>query len=212
MLLFFILLLIVFSIPAVQTSLAEKLTNTLRKNNDINIEIGRVSISYFGDVKINEIFIEDHHQDTLIYTKELRTSLLSLGNIINNSPNLGKTTLKQFKMRMHRYEGEDSDNMSVFISKFSSDSTSSAKPFTLSVSNLEVLDGKYSFIDENNKYPEIIKFDELGINADDFIVENSEIRADINLIRAHDRRGIQINKLSTNFLYNPTDMRLWKRS
>ena len=208
LLLLFILLLIVFSIPAVQTSLAEKLTKTLRENNDVNIEIGRVSLSYFGDVKINEIFIEDHHQDTLIYTKELRTSILSLGNIINNSPNLGKTTLKQFKMRMHRYEGEDLDNMGVFISKLSSDSTASTKPFTLSVSNLQVLDGKYSFIDENNKYPEIIKFDELGINADDFIVEGPEIRAAIKLIRAHDKRGMQINRLSTDFLYNPTDMRL----
>jgi len=208
LLLLFILLLIVFSIPAVQTSLAEKLTRTLRENNDVNIEIGRVSLSYFGDVKINEIFIEDHHQDTLIYTKELRTSILSLGNIINNSPNLGKTTLQQFKMRMHRYEGEDLDNMGIFISKLSSDSTASSKPFTLSVSNLQVLDGKYSFIDENNKYPEIIKFDELGINADDFIVEGPEIRAAIKLIRAHDKRGMQINRLSTDFLYNPTDMRL----
>ena len=208
LLLLFILLLIVFSIPAVQTSLAGKLTRTLRENNDVNIEIGRVSLSYFGDVKINEIFIEDHHQDTLIYTKELRTSILSLGNIINNSPNLGKTTLQQFKMRMHRYEGEDLDNMGIFISKLSSDSTASSKPFTLSVSNLQVLDGKYSFIDENNKYPEIIKFDELGINADDFIVEGPEIRAAIKLIRAHDKRGMQINRLSTDFLYNPTDMRL----
>ncbi|MDN3593990.1 translocation/assembly module TamB domain-containing protein [Zunongwangia endophytica] len=188
--------------------MADKLTKSLKENNNVNIDIGRVSLSYFGDVQVNDIFIEDHHQDTLIFAQELRTSILGLGNLLNSSPKLGKTTVQDFTMRMRRYEGEDLDNMGVFISKLNSETSSESKPFKLNVSNLQVLDSRYSFIDENNKYPEIIKFDELSINADNFGVDGAEITADIKLIRAHDKRGMQIKRLSTNFLYNPTEMKL----
>jgi hypothetical protein len=88
LLLFFVFLLILFSIPAVQTSVAKKLTNSIQERSDVNISVGRVSFSYFGKIKLNDVYVEDHHNDTLLNVQELRTSLLSVTNLLNNTPGL----------------------------------------------------------------------------------------------------------------------------
>ncbi|WP_417887479.1 translocation/assembly module TamB domain-containing protein [Zunongwangia sp.] len=204
----FVLILIVFSIPGVQTSVAKKLTNSLQENNNVVIRVDRVSLNYLGDVLLNGIYIEDHHQDTLVYVNELRTSLINVNQILKNKPSLGSTTIKGLEMNMRRYKGEDSDNVNVLVEKLDSGSKKSSTPFVLKVADLQVFDSKFSYVDENNKYPDILKFESLNINADDFMVDGSEITADIKLIRTFDRRGIKIQRLSTQFLYNPTDMQL----
>ncbi|MGA9326039.1 MAG: hypothetical protein WBV47_08325, partial [Salegentibacter sp.] len=67
LLLLFILLLIIFSIPAVQTGVAKRLTDSLHEKNNVNVSIGSIKIGYLGKVKLKNIFVEDHHEDTLIY-------------------------------------------------------------------------------------------------------------------------------------------------
>ena len=72
------------SIPKVQTSLGKSATNYLRTTFNVDINIEKVNLAFLGDVQLNEIFIRDHHLDTLIYAKNLTTSIFSYRNIINN--------------------------------------------------------------------------------------------------------------------------------
>jgi len=65
----------VSSIPSVQTSVANQLTDFLYEKYDAKIDVESLSVSYDGRVVLEEVFIEDHHQDTLITAKEIRTML-----------------------------------------------------------------------------------------------------------------------------------------
>ena len=168
--------------------------------------MGRVSFSYFGKVKLNEIYVEDHHQDTLLNIQELKTSILSLSNLINNTPKLGNTTAKGFTLKMRRYKGEDRDNLSVLLEKLRTEPTGDPKTFDLLISSIEVQDGYYSFIDENNQNPEIVSLSKLQINAEDLHIIDEDVSVKINSLKAQEGRGFDIQKLATDFSYSPTKM------
>lgn len=204
--LFFILLLIIFSIPAVQTSVAGRITKSLKENNDVNVSVERVSLGYFGKVKLNGILVEDHHADTLMHARQLRTSILSLSNIVAGNPSLGFTQLDGFRLKMKKYEGEDKDNLAIFLDKLKKEPTGDPKVFYMDVSSVEILNGHYSFINENLDTPEIIILDQVALLANNFEIEDSKISAEITNIRGDEKRGLNINHLSTDLTYSPTGM------
>ncbi|WP_257710598.1 translocation/assembly module TamB domain-containing protein [Gramella sp. MT6] len=199
---------IVFSIPAVQTSVAKRLTDSLREKNDVNLSIGRVSLTYFGNVKLNEIYVEDHHEDTLLTAKEIRSSILSLGNLINNSPNLGDTRIEGLNLQMRRYKDEDRDNLGILIEKLRKEPTGDSVHFELHAKNVQVLNSKYSYIDENLDAQDVVIVDSLNIYANELQIDDENIDIDIGMLRGYEHRGIEIDNLSTQFHYDPTNMHL----
>lgn len=206
--LFFILLLIIFSIPAVQTSVAGILTNSLKKDKKIEIDIDRVSLTYFGNVKLNGIFVKDHHGDTLINARVVRTSILSLPNLIGGNPSFGSTNVEDFDLRMKKYSGEQSDNLNIFLEKLKNEPTGDSAVFELNVSKVQVRNGHFSYTDENRDTPNLIVLDSLFLYTDDFKINGPEISTTIEMLRANEQRGLRINNLSTDFYYSPTKMKL----
>ncbi len=186
--------------------MAKKLTKSIRENSDVNVNVGRVSFSYFGKVKLNDIYVEDHHKDTLLTIDELRTSILGISNLINNNPNIGSTTAKGFNLEMKRYKGEDSDNLTILLDKLKSQPSGNPKDFHMNVSDIYIQNGHYSYVDENNESPEVIKLDSLNLQAENLNVVNDRFSVDINSMQALEGRGTKINNFSTKFSYSPTRM------
>ena len=61
--------------------------NNLNKSFGTNISIGKVAITPFGSVKLGEVLVLDHHQDTLFYIKKLNTSIFKFQeNLRSGSP------------------------------------------------------------------------------------------------------------------------------
>ena len=79
-----VFLVIIFSIPAVQTSLANIVTDNINKEYGTNLEIKKVDLSLLGSVSLKGIEIRDHHLDTLIFVDRLKTSLLDAKRILEN--------------------------------------------------------------------------------------------------------------------------------
>ena len=206
LLLLFVIILIIFSISAVQTGVANRITTSLKEKNNVNISIDRVSLTYFGRVKINGIYIEDHHKDTLIFSEELRTSLPGLSNLLSNNPNLGNTYLEGLEVNMRKYKGEDRDNLGQFIQKLSSQPTGDSTQFELLVDRVEISDGNYSFINEDSENPEFLVLDSLNIYARNLKIKGSEVSVIIEGLKGKEKRGLNIDNLSTRFLYSPEQM------
>ncbi|MEP6261944.1 MAG: translocation/assembly module TamB domain-containing protein [Gillisia sp.] len=182
------------------------MTNSIRERSDVNLSVGRVSFSYFGKVKLNQVYVEDHHQDTLLYARELNTSLLSLRNLINNTPNLGNTTADGLKIKMIRYKGEETDNLSIILAKLRKEPTGEPKPFELFIRDIYVKDGYYTFIDENLEVPVILEFKDLNLQAEDLKVVDSDFTVSINTLSAREVSGLEVVHMSTQFSYSPTQM------
>ena len=206
MLLLFIILLIVFSIPAVQTSVARKITNSLRESKDVDITIGKVGITYGGKLDLRDVLIRDHHEDTLIYSQQVATSLTSFRSLLNNNPTLGSTNARNLQFYLKIYEGEDRDNLNIFLNKLKSEKKKEAGSFLLTIDDLEVLGGKFSYVNENASNPEFVIIDNLNLNASDFLLENSDIYVDIRKLSGLEKRGLEIDFLSTDFSYTKENM------
>lgn len=206
--LFFIILLIVFSIPAVQTSVARKVTKSLKESKDVDISVGRVGITYSGKVDLRDVLIKDHHEDTLIFSQKVVTSLGSFTSLINNNPTLGNTTARNLQFDLKIYEGEDRDNLNILLNKLKSKKKKKSSSFLMSVEDLEVINGRFSYVNENANNPEILVLNNLNLNAADFFLENSDISVDIRKLSAQEKRGLEIDFLSTDFSYTSEAMTL----
>ena len=87
------MIIIFLSSSAVQTYLANKLTNIINEKFDAGIHINRLGLNWKGEVDVRDVYIEDHYQDTLIYSKRLVTNILSINNLVQGNLDFGTIKL-----------------------------------------------------------------------------------------------------------------------
>ena len=199
------LLIIVFSIPAVQTWAATKVTDSLNETYGTSIHIKRLGLNWKGEVDIREVFIADHHNDTLIYSKELQTNILSFKNLIKGDLGFGKIALTKAKLYIKTYKGEDEANITIFADKFDSGKESTS-PFSLFGNDVSMRDSKVRISDENLDKPEIFSLSEVNIFASGFQITGPDIEAKIKDFSFLEDQGIRVESMKTDFSYTLTEM------
>ena len=202
------LIIIIFSIPAVQTIVAKKVTKVLNESYGVDININRIGLNWKGEVDIREAYIADHHKDTLIYSKELQTNLLNIENLIKGNLDLGAVFLDHAKLYVKTYKGEDNDNLSIFANKFSTGKPPTGEPFTLFSTQVTLTNGTIKVIDENLETPELVVLTGVNLEADDFEIIDVDIKAEINKLALKTDWGIEIKDLQGDFNYTATEISL----
>ncbi|AXP82841.1 hypothetical protein CJ739_3781 [Mariniflexile rhizosphaerae] len=207
MLLIFIILVLILSIPAVQTSLGKYATKRLNDEFKTNINISRVSLQLNGDVELKNIYIEDYKQDTLINIAELNTSIISINNLIKGELTFGDVDIQDLIFNIKTYKGEAETNLDVFVQKFEDDNPrKSPSTFLLSSSDVSIYNGIFRLLDENRETTKLLEFTKLNINATNFLINGSNVSARINTLAFKDSRGLVMKNMMTNFSYTLTDM------
>jgi len=195
------------SIPPVQTALGKHLTNKVNEDFGTNINIGKVGLQFNGDVELKEIYIEDYKKDTLIAIQELNTSILNFRNLSNGKLNFGDIDIMDLILNIKTYEGEEDTNLDVFVARFDEDNPRTEKSgFLLSSSDVSIYNGTFRLIDENRETHKVLEFNDLNINATDFVIDGSDVRTRINTLAFKDSRGAHIQNLMTNFEYTLSHM------
>ena len=196
------------SIPAVQTSLGKYATEKLNEDFGTNINIEKVGLQFNGDVELKNIYIEDHKKDTLISIIELNTSILSFKKLYGNKLTFGDVDIEGLIFNLKTYECETETNLDVFVAKFDEESSGEKKAstFLLSSSDVSITNGEFKLIDENREPQQVFVFNDLNINATDFLILGPDVSARINKFRFNDTRGVKIKNLTTNFTYTLKDM------
>ncbi|MDY0781080.1 translocation/assembly module TamB domain-containing protein [Tenacibaculum sp. IB213877] len=195
------------SIPAVQSKLAKIATNFINKEFNTHIVVKKLDLSLLGSIQLKQIEIRDHHQDTLIFVKNLKTSLRNAKMVLDNKVNLGDATLTGVHFYMKTYKGEDSDNMNIFIDNFDNGSqTKSVTPFILRTKNIYIDDLTYKLINENKENTLQFAAYNAGGNLQNFSLIGPNITADIKGLYFTENRGVHITSLSTDFAYTKTNM------
>ncbi|WP_409447396.1 translocation/assembly module TamB domain-containing protein [Mariniflexile rhizosphaerae] len=205
--LIFIILVLILSIPAVQTSLGKYATKRLNDEFKTNINISRVSLQLNGDVELKNIYIEDYKQDTLINIAELNTSIISINNLIKGELTFGDVDIQDLIFNIKTYKGEAETNLDVFVQKFEDDNPrKSPSTFLLSSSDVSIYNGIFRLLDENRETTKLLEFTKLNINATNFLINGSNVSARINTLAFKDSRGLVMKNMMTNFSYTLTDM------
>ena len=208
MLLFFFLVSIVLSIPGVQTRLAKTLTNKINESFQTDIIIKRVDLSLLGSVQLKGVEIKDHHKDTLLYVKKLRTSILNARKVMKGDVNLGSVSLDGVRFNLKTYKDELDDNLTSFVSKFDTDTPrdSLSKPFMLQTSNIYISDLSFVLSDENNANPIALSLINGGGSLSDFKIEGPNVYTNIRGLYFLDHRNLEVTNLTTDFSYTTKNM------
>ena len=199
---------LLLSIPAVQTRLGKYATSRINEDFGTNINIEKVGLQFNGDVELLNIYIEDYKKDTLISINELNTSILSVRKIIyDNKLTFGDVDIEGMLFNLKTYKDETDTNLDVFVEKFAEDNPSQEKSdFLLSSSDITILDSEFRLVDENKEDSEIFTFNNLNINATDFLILGPDVSARINKLGFIDNRGLEVTNMTTNFGYTLTGM------
>ena len=200
------MLIIILSIPAVQTKIAKKVTDSLNETYGTDIQIERLGLNWKGEVDIRNVFIRDHHKDTLIYTEILQTNILSIKKLIEGDLDFGFLELENTKLFVTTYKDETNDNLSIFAEKFDNSDTIEVKPFQLLTRDVSLINADVRVSDENEDEPIAVYFKNLNLDAEDFQINGPEITASINSISFFETRGIEVKNASVLFKYTPTEM------
>ena len=203
----FIILVLVLSIPPVQTALGKYVTDRVNEDFGTNMNIGKIGLQFNGDVELKDIYIEDYKKDTLIAIQELNTSILNYRNLSNGKLNFGDIDIYDLVLNIKTYQGEEDTNLDVFVARFDEENPSTQKSgFLLSSSDVSIYDGIFRLIDENRQTHKLLEFTDLNINATNFVIDGSDVNARINTLAFKDSRGAHIQNLMTDFEYTLTYM------
>lgn len=203
----FIILVLFLSIPAVQTRLGNHVTKRINNDYGTNINIGKVGLQFNGDIELKEIYIEDYKNDTLINILELNTSVISFKNLIDNKFAFGDIDIDGLTFNLKTYEGERDTNLDVFVAKFDEDNPRTEKSdFLLSSSDVSISNSTFKLSDGNRERIQVLRFDNLNINATNFLINGSDVSMRVNKLAFIDSRGLSMKNLKTNFSYTLQDM------
>jgi len=201
---------LIFSIPAVQTKLANYATDRINKDFGTNLKIDKVKVSLISwDTAIEGIYAEDEKKDTLFYINNLTTSVLDMNNLIKGQLEFDGIDLDGLLLKLKTYKGEKESNLEVFIDKLDDGKPrkEGTPPFKLLSSSVNITNSRFQLIDENLEKPKTLDFKDLNIKSDTFLILGPDVRADIAALSFQSRRGPFVEKLKTDFKYSKTQMR-----
>lgn len=210
LLLICILSTLIFSLPIVQTLLAQYATKKINDQYGTNINIERLRVSLISwDTALEGVFVEDYQKDTLFYINELKTSILSVGNLAQGNLEFGDIAVDELNFKLKTYFGEEGTNLEVFVDKLDDGKPRppGTPPFSLSSSYVDIKKSKFQYLDDNLEKSTILNFDSLHIGAADFKILGPDVTADIQNMGFYSNRGLKVNQLATNFTYTKEQMR-----
>ena len=85
----------------VQTLLAQFATKKINDQYGTHINIERLKVSLISwNTGLEGVFIEDYKQDTLFYVNELKTSILSINNLVQGNLEFGDISVDKLNFKL----------------------------------------------------------------------------------------------------------------
>lgn len=203
-----ILFLIILSIPKVQSYIAFLATDDINSKYDTNVDIERVSISFFGNIKLKNVLIKDHHNDTLIYFDKLKTSVQNLSNINQNKFDLSGVEVDKLIFKIKKYRNEEDDNLTRFINKFENDKEEASDPVNISLSYFSAVNSRFTYIDKNLSSPKIVDLRKITMNLENININDDGVFVDIQQVSGKSQDGLDIRELATDFSFTNSAIKL----
>lgn len=207
LILLLLILAILLSLPAVQTRLGRYATEQINSDFGTDINIERVAVSAFGGVNLKQVLIRDHHKDTMFFSRNIRTNILSFRELYNGDLLFGAIRLQHTYLNMKIYKGEKDSNLDRFIQAFDDGKPSSGK-FLMKASSVVIENGHFLLSDENLENPVNLNLTGLNASIKNFKIKGPDVDMRINSMSFLDHRGLTVKKLAADFAYTKTSITL----
>ncbi len=151
-LLVFSIVAVVIQFPSVQTRLTQKVTEIIGEQLKTEVKVGAVDIDFFKTVVLEDIFIADQQNDTLLHAEQLGVDI-GVFDLFQSEIYLNKIKLENACAYLYRDQRDGVFNYQFVVDNFTSTSpadTAAAAPWTLGIGKTILKNVRFNMCDEGN--------------------------------------------------------------
>jgi hypothetical protein len=223
--LFLVILLIVLSgalYVAVQTETfqtwaAHKATAYLSDELGTKVDVGRLKITFIKDVTLENVFVGDKHNDTLVCGESIRVTVNGF-SYEKKKLRLEEAELKNIKVKLIKYKGEKEFNFQFLADYLDSgpdtpkDTTPSPWKITYGNLILKDVDFLYRLMRDTDKVVNNMNYNNIHVSNingrfSDIDFKGDTIYAQIHDLNAVEQCGMTLNSLTTKVKLSPVQLR-----
>ncbi|RQP07675.1 MAG: translocation/assembly module TamB [Chryseobacterium sp.] len=173
------------NLPATKRYLAGQALKIVNSDFQAQMKTEDIEVNIFGDVIVHNLEIKDHHGLNFLTAEEFQANT-DWFSIIKSPDdiNFHKLTFHRLDLKVITYKGEDQDNFTLYLDKFSSDKKKKEGVFHLNT-RVDIIDSKVSI--HNRNHP--------GDEGKWLTAENVNLRVPVLKVEGADVTG-RINNLT----------------
>lgn len=206
---------LIIQTETVKEELARFATSYLSERLNTRVYVGKVNVRSFNKIILENLYIEDLHHDTLLYSQKLKLKINDI-DIENNKIDFASIDLVNTKSKLIKYKSEPHFNYQFIIDSFKSDTTiNKTKTYWgIRFGEVKVTNTDFSFRNENKTFVTsgINYFDLRATSVNgkfrDIVIDHDTISGKINYLAATEKSGFVLQNLSSIVNISPVGMQL----
>ena len=208
---FFILVAISLQITWVQNTVVNTVTGILNNNSDFHTEIGKIRLTWWDALELDDVIIRDHRDSLMIGAKKINADFELLSLLPPGITTINAVRMEHAKLHLLTHDGDSAMNINIWVDELSnmfSTSSNSTKPTQFKINTVELRNSEIFIVNEitdaitKGLDYNRLRFSDITLNASDFYLEGPEIGADITMLTGTElTSGFEIKELKTKMTY-----------
>ena len=198
-----------------QTIYFTKVSESLNQRMGGKIIFQDMYLSIFSGLIINNLYIEDERQDTLLYAKHVEVKLNDF-NISDLKVEINSVNLEDAYYNLYSINEREQTNMQYIIDYFKPNSKDDRDKvvFRLNADNINVSNLRFKyhrFVIDTVEYG--VNFDDieiykLNLQAENFKLINDSMSLDLSKLSLVEKSGLEVNNIKGFTIISPTEISL----
>ena len=197
-----ILLTLIVDLPSVQNRLIDYATEIISKKLETKVSIGRIRVGIVGSLRLDDFYVEDYQQDTLLYVGKLKIYLSKIKD--GGGLSLRNGMLQNGHLNI-RETPEGEMNIKQVVAKLSKKDKKKGN-FSLKIKDVRIDD--FSLIIERKKHREPgygidygdMHLDHMSAFVDDFSLDGGVVGGYIRNLSLVEHCGLMVQNFTGGFL------------
>jgi hypothetical protein len=199
-------LFLLIQLKSVQTALAKKATEYLSERLGARVTVGGVEIEFFKTVVLNEVYVEDLHKDTLLYSKKLKVDIGDF-DLDKHKIHINRISLIETKAHLVKYLSDEDFNYQFIIDAFESKEKKKkipTAPWDISAGEIKFVNSDFAYRNEHDTLVTTgVNYFDLHTRAingrfTDLKIDHDTIFSSIDYLSTVEKSGFILNKLSSS--------------
>ncbi len=194
---------LLLAVPGVQNYLADQAARYVTRQLGTTVDIGRIEVAVGGRIRIEDFYVEDFQQDTLLYVQVLDAYFPNLG-LKGEGLRFTDATLRG--VQLHLVETETGEmNIRQVVQRISNPDKPKKGRFHLELSDAAIEDFSLRIERLHHRNPPYgidygnMRFEQLNATLNRFVIDAQLIYADISHLSMREQSGFDLRELSGKF-------------
>ena len=196
----------------VQTKITKQFTTYLSKEINSDIQVGKVSLSNFTNLHLNQIFIPDLNGDTILFVPKVEIDIQDI-NWLDRKFNIDQVIFKDAKIILKKNPGKDKYEVEFLLNSFEKNQRQS-KDYQLLISQFKIENSQFSHFSksENIKSQNIdiqyFSIFNLNILLNSISLDNNLLTTKISELQFDHEKGFCISSFNADLHLDSTKFNL----